>query len=119
MLGACGDSDNKDEPKTGEEVENKPEEQGAVDKSETVKSDDDLKEEFGKEEGVTSVGIIVTEGSGGFVLLDFEVAEDMKEEKAKGLAGKFAEELKAKYAYYQIDVQAHNNGGIFAQKAIE
>ncbi len=124
LLGACGESDKKDEPKTDEAkkieaFENNLEEQGAVDKSETAKSDDDLKEEFGKEEGVSSVSIIVTEDSGGFVLLDFDVAEDVKEEKAKEIAGKFAERLKAKYADYQIDVQAHKNGETFAQKAIE
>ncbi|MER2090615.1 MAG: hypothetical protein ABS920_12820, partial [Sporosarcina sp.] len=75
LLGACGGSDNKDEPATKEEkkveeaenkAEKKLEEQGAVDKSETTKSDDDLNEEFGKEEGVSSVSIIVTEDSGGF-----------------------------------------------------
>lgn len=124
LLGACGESDKKDEPKTdeeqkNEEVENKLKEQGAVDKSKTAKSDDDLKEEFGKEEGVSSVGIIVTEDSGGFVLLDFDVAEEVKEEKAKELAEKFAEKLKAKYADYQIDVQARKNGETFAQKTIE
>ncbi|MBO0602857.1 hypothetical protein I2483_14410 [Sporosarcina sp. E16_3] len=124
LLGACGDSDKKDEPKTEEEkkieaVENNLKEQGAVDKSETVKSEDDLKEEFSKEEGVTSVSIIVTEDSGGFVLTDFDVAEDMKEEKAGELAGMFAKKLKAKYPDYQIDVQARKNGEAFAQKAIE
>lgn len=124
LLGACGESDKKDEPKTDKEqkneaVENNLKEQGAVDKSETAKSDDDLKEEFGKEEGVSTVGIIVTEDNGGFVLTDFEVAEDVKEEKAKELAGKFAEKLKVKYADYKIDVQAHKNGETFAQKTIE
>ncbi len=124
LLGACGESDKKDEPKTDEEkkveaVENNLKEQGAIDKSETTKSDDDLKEEFGKEEGVTSVNIIVTEDSGGFVLLDFEVAQEMKEEKAIELVGKFAGKLKVKYEDYQIDAQARKNGETFAQKAIE
>lgn len=124
LLGACGESDKKDEPKTDEEkkseaVEKDLKEQGAVDKSETAKSDDDLKEEFGKEEGVSSVGIIVTEDSGGFVLLDFDVAADMKEEKAKELVEKFAEKLKVEYPGYKIDVQARKNGETFAQKTIE
>lgn len=121
MLGACGESDKKDEPKTDEEkkseaVEKDLKEQGAVDKSETAKSDDDLKEEFGKEEGVSSVGIIVTEDSGGFVLLDFDVAEEVK---AKELVEKFAEKLKVEYPDYKIDVQARENGETFAQKTIE
>ncbi|MBO0589413.1 hypothetical protein [Sporosarcina sp. E16_8] len=124
LLGACGESDKKDEPKTDEDkkveaVEKNLKEQGAVDKSETSKSDDDLKEEFGKEEGVSSVSIIVTEDSGGFVLTDFDVAEDVKEEKAKELAENFAKKLKEKYPDYQIDVQARKNGETFAQKAIE
>lgn len=124
LLGACGESDKKDEPKTDEEkkseaVEKDLKEQGAVDKSETAKSDDDLIEEFGKEEGVSSVGIIVTEDSGGFVLLDFDVAADMKEEKAKELVEKFAEKLKVEYPDYKIDVQARENGETFAQKTIE
>lgn len=124
LLGACGESDKKDEPKTDEEkkveeVEKNPENQGAVDKSETTKSDDDMKEEFEKEKGVSSTNIIVTEDSGGFVLVDFEVAEDVKEEKAKELAGKFAEKLKVKYEDYKIDVQARKNGETFAQKTIE
>ncbi|MEK4406406.1 hypothetical protein MKZ26_18775 [Sporosarcina sp. FSL K6-6792] len=124
LLGACGESDKKDEPKTDEEkkseaVEKDLKEQGAVDKSETAKSDDDLKEEFGKEEGVSSVGIIVTEDSGGFVLLDFDVAADMKEEKAKELVEKFAEKLKVEYPDYKIDVQARKNGETFVQETIE
>lgn len=124
LLGACGESEKKielkaDEEKEIEAVESNLKEQGAVDKSETAKSDDDLKEEFGKEEGVNSVGIIVTEDSGGYVLLDFNVAEDVKEDKAKELSEKFAGKLKAKYADYQIDVQAHKNGEMFVEKAIE
>lgn len=128
LLGACGDSDKKDEPLTGEEkkveeaekkADKEMEDQGAVDKSETTKSDDDLKEAFGKEKGVSSVSIIVTEDSGGFVLADFEVSEDVKEEKAKELAEKFAEQIKKKYADYQVDVQARKSGETFAQKTIK
>ena len=118
LLGACGDSDKKDEPEKEvetEEVESNLDQQGAVDKSDTAKSDDELKEEFAKEEGVNSVSLIVTEDSGGFVLVDFEVAGDMKEEKAQELADQFAKTIKEKYADYQIDVQARKNGETFAQ----
>lgn len=128
LLGACADSDEKAEPLTDEEkkveeaekkADKEMEEQGAVDKSETTKSDDDLKEAFGKEEGVSAVSIIVTEDSGGFVLVDFEVAEDVKEEKANELAEKFAEQIKEKYPDHQVDVQARKSGETFAQKTVK
>ena len=124
FLGACSESDTKNDKQDDAEVniekaEQKLEEQGAIDKSNTAKSDDELKEEFAKEEGVSSVSIIVTEDSGGFVLADFEAAEDMEEKDAENLASKFADKLKDKYADHQIDVQARKNGETFAQKTLK
>ncbi|MFS0575626.1 hypothetical protein AB1K83_08330 [Sporosarcina sp. 179-K 3D1 HS] len=122
LLGACGDKEKKDEPAVETETEetaNNLEEQGAVDKSDTAKSDDELKEELGKEEGVSSVSIIVTEDAGGFVLVDFTVTEDMKEDQAQKLADQFADKIKEKYSEYKIDVQARKNGETFAQKTID
>ena len=124
FLGACSESDTKNDKQDDAEVniekaEQKLEEQGAIDKSNTAKSDDELKEEFAKEEGVSSVSIIVTEDSGGFVLADFEAAEDMEEKDAENLASKFADKLKDKYADHQIDVQARKNGKTFAQKTLK
>lgn len=122
LLGACADKEKKEEPlpeTQTEEAENVLEEQGAVDKSETAKSDDELKEEFGKEEGVSHVSIIVTEDAGGFVLVDFTVTEDMKEDQAQKLAEQFTESIQKKYAEYKIDVQARKGGETFAQKTID
>jgi PBP1b-binding outer membrane lipoprotein LpoB len=128
FLGACSDSDEKTDKKEDakaetevaeEKAEQKLEEQGAVDKSESAKSDEELKEDFAKEEGVTSVSIIITEDSDGFVLADFEVDEGMKEKDAEALASKFADSLKEKYKEYQIDVQARKAGETFAQKTLK
>ncbi|MEK3935590.1 hypothetical protein MKY41_09720 [Sporosarcina sp. FSL W7-1349] len=122
LLGACGDKETKEEPAAEtetEETENTMAEQGAVDKSDTTKSDDELKEEFGKEDGVSSVSIIVTEDAGGFVLVDFTVGDDMKEEQAQKLADQFAEKIQEKYKEYKIDVQARKNDETLAQKTIE
>lgn len=122
FLGACGDKETKDEPAAETETEETADnlaEQGAVDKSETAKSDDELKEEFGKEEGVSTVSIIVTEDAGGYVLVDFTVADDVKEDQAQKLADQFADKIKEKYSEYKIDVQARKSGETFAQKTIE
>ena len=123
LLGACGESASKDEPKKEEvkqeEVENNFEQQGAVDKSDTAKSDDKLEELFAKEEGVSSVSIIVTEDGGGFVLVDFDVAADMEKERAEELASQFAETAKENYPDHQIDVQARKSGETFTGKTIE
>lgn len=120
LLGACGDSDKKDEPEKEvetEETEKNPDQPAAIDKSDSAKSDDDMKEEFAKEEGVSSVSIIVTEDAGGYVLVDFEVAANMEEKQAQKLADQFAKTLKEKYADHKIDVQARKNGETFAQNA--
>ena len=123
LLGACGESASEDEPKKEEvkqeEVESNFEEQGVVDKSDTAKSDEEMKELFSKEEGVSSVNIIVTEDSGGFVLVDFDVVEDMEKQKAEELASQFAETSKENYPDLQIDVQARKGGEPFAGKTIE
>lgn len=122
LLGACGDKETKEEPAAEtetEDTENTTAEQGAVDKSDTAKSDDELKEEFGKEEGVSNVSIIITEDAGGFVLVDFTVANDMEEEQAQKLADQFAKKIQEKYKEYKIDVQARKNGETLAQKTIE
>ncbi|MEK5039809.1 hypothetical protein [Sporosarcina sp. FSL K6-3457] len=127
LLGACGESASKDEPEKEaekeevkqEEVENHLEQQGVVDKSDTAKSDDNLEELFAEEEGVSSVNIIVTEDSGGFVLVDFEVVADMEKERAEELANQFAKASKENYPDLQIDVQARKSGETFAGKTIE
>lgn len=123
LLGACGESASKDEPKKEEvkqeEVEKNFEQQGVVDKSDTAKSDDKMKELFAKEEGVSSVNIIVTEDGGGFVLVDFEVVEDMKKQRAEELVSQFAKTSKENYPDLQIDVQARKSGESFAGKTIE
>lgn len=123
LLGACGESASKDEPEKEEvkqeEVENNFEQQGAVDKSDTAKSDDKMQESFAAEEGVSSVNIIVTEDGGGFVLVDFEVVVDMEKQRAEELASQFAETSQEKYPDHQIDVQARKSGETFAGKTIE
>lgn len=120
VLGACGnsDKDEKVEPET-EEATKEVETPTSVDKSETTSTDEDLKEEFAKEEGVSNVSIIVTEDAGGFVLVDFEVTEDMEEKQAEEVINKFVEQIKEKHADYNIDVQARKNGETFSQKTIE
>ncbi len=126
LLGACGESASKDEPEkevvqqeVEVEVKDNIERQGAIDKSDTAKSDDKMKELFSKEEGVSSVNIIVTEDGGGFVLVDFEVVEDMEKQRAEELVSQFAETSKENYPDLQIDVQARKSGESFAGKTIE
>ncbi|WP_153722063.1 cation transporter dimerization domain-containing protein [Sporosarcina cascadiensis] len=120
LLGACN-GDTEEEKKADQEqtepAENKAPD--AVDKSDTTSSDEDLKEEFSKEEGVSQVSLIITEDAGGYVLLDFEVTEDMKEEKAKEIAKKFYERIEKEYPDHSIDIQARKSGETFVQETKE
>lgn len=69
-----------------------------------------MKKEIEKEKGLSSVYLIITEDSGGFVLLDFEVDSSIDKKKAKEIAEKYAKKLKGKYKDYSVDVQARKNG---------
>lgn len=125
ILVACNNQDDdsvKEDEKTVEKTEQNEkdsQEQNAVDKSDTAKSDDELKEEFSKEKGVNSVSLIVTEDSGGYVLVDVNVDGDMKKEAAEEIATRFMAEIEKKYPDYKIDIQARKNGSTFAQKTKE
>lgn len=124
ILAACNNQDDtvKDDKPTTEKTEpseKETQQHDAVDKSDTAKSDDALKEDFSKEKGVNSVNLIVTEDSGGYVLVDFDVDGEMKKETAEELATKFMKAIEEKYPEYKIDIQARKNGTTFAQKATE
>lgn len=120
LLGACsGDSE---EEKKADQEQTEPAEDKApdvVDKSDTTSSDEDLKEEFAKEKSVSQVSLIITEDAGGYVLLDFEVTEDMKEEKAKEIAKKFYDRIEKEYPEHSIDIQARKSGETFVQETKE
>ncbi|ARF15011.1 hypothetical protein CSV80_05220 [Sporosarcina sp. P12(2017)] len=120
LLGACNaDTDNekevdKEQTEPTENVVKEP-----VDKSDTTASNDELKEEFEKEEGVSEVSLIITEDAGGFVLLDFEVTEDMKKEDAEKISKKYYERLEKEYPEHSIDIQARKSGETFVQETKE
>ncbi|AXH98344.1 hypothetical protein DV702_00660 [Sporosarcina sp. PTS2304] len=119
LLGACN-ADSKEEKVDKEQTE--PAEDQApvvVDKSDTTTSNDELKDEFSKEEGVSDVSLIVTEDAGGFVLLDFEVTEDMKKEEAEKTVARFKERLEKEYPKQSIDIQARKSGETFVQETKE
>lgn len=127
VLGACSDKEdtsNKDantptEQQQEEQAKQNLEEQGAVDKTGSAKSDDELKEEIGKEEGVTSVSLIVTEDSGGYVLLDIDADDAMSEEAGKELASKYLKKIEEKYPDHKIDIQVRKSGETFAKDTKE
>ncbi|PIC96125.1 hypothetical protein CSV69_08325 [Sporosarcina sp. P26b] len=120
LLGACNaDTEketnvDKEQTEPAKDVVKEP-----VDKSDTTASNDELKEEFAKEEGVSEVSLIITEDAGGFVLLDFEVADDMKKEDAEKVVKKYNERLEKEYPEHSIDIQARKSGETFVQKTKE
>ncbi|MEV9640675.1 hypothetical protein ABZ756_08240 [Mammaliicoccus sciuri] len=120
LLGAC--SGDAEEDKKADQEQTEPAEKetpGVVDKSDTTTSNDELKEELAKEEGVSQVSLIITEDAGGYVLLDFEVSEDMKKEQAEELAKKFFTRIEKEYPDHSIDIQARKSGETFAQETKE
>ncbi|MDV6379055.1 hypothetical protein ORD22_12605 [Sporosarcina sp. GW1-11] len=119
LLGACNGEPKED--KVNQEQTEPPEIETpvVVDKSETSTSNDELKEEFAKEDGVSDISLIITEDAGGFVLLDFEVAEDMKKEQAEKTVKKFYERLEKEYPEQSIDIQARKRGETFVQETLE
>ena len=124
ILVACNNQDDsvKDDNKPVEKAdqsEEKFQQQNAVDKSDTAKSDDELKEEFSKEKGINSVGLIVTQDSGGYVLVDLDVDGEMKKETAEEITTKFMKKIEGNYPEYKIDIQARKNGNTFVQKTKE
>lgn len=120
LLGACNaDTEketnvDKEQTEPAKDVVKEP-----VDKSDTTASNDELKEEFAKEEGVSEVSLIITEDAGGFVLLDFEVADDMKKEDAEKVVKKYNERLEKEYPEHSIDIQARKSGETFVQETKE
>lgn len=117
LLGACNADTEKETDVDKEQTE--PAEnvvKDPIDKSETTATNDELKEEFGKEEGVSEVSLIITEDAGGFVLLDFEVTEDMKKEDAEKVSKKYYERLEKEYPEHSIDIQARKSGETFVQQ---
>ena len=120
LLGACNadtekETDvDKEQTEPAEDVVKEP-----VDKSDTTASNDELKEELEKEDGVSEVSLIITEDAGGFVLLDFEVADDMKKEDAEKVVNKYNERLEKEYPEHSIDIQARKSGETFVQETKE
>ncbi|MBB4823533.1 PBP1b-binding outer membrane lipoprotein LpoB [Sporosarcina luteola] len=130
LLGACTGADDKqpdDQKKQEETTTEKQEKQEkqeiqenqGIDKSDTAKSDKELQEEFAKEEGVSNVNLIVTEDSGGYVLVDFQVNDTIKKEDADKLATAFLKKAEEAYPDYNIDIQARKNGETIAQQTKE
>ena len=121
VLGACSDKEDTrkedvDQPTEQEEqTQQNVDDQDAVDKSESVTSDDELQEAIEKEEGVTSVNLIVTEDGGGYVLLDIHADEAMSKESAGKLASTYVKTIEEKYPDHKIDIQVRKNGDTFAQ----
>lgn len=116
LLGACtGNAEKEKEP----EEQTEQEEPAVVDKTDTVKSNEELKDSLSKEGGVSDVSLIITEDAGGYVLLDFEVDADMKEDQAKKIAKKFQERIAKEYPEHSIDIQARKSGETFVQETKE
>ncbi|PIC98135.1 MULTISPECIES: hypothetical protein [unclassified Sporosarcina] len=110
------DSD-KIEPEQTEPVQNVVNED--IEKSDMKIIDNDLKKEFEKEEGVSELSLVITEDAGGFILLDFEVDEDMKQEEAKLVTKRYYERLEKEYSDHSIDIQARKSGETFVQETKE
>ncbi|PIC86310.1 hypothetical protein CSV72_09110 [Sporosarcina sp. P20a] len=90
-----------------------------IEKSDMKIIDNDLKKEFEKEEGVSELSLVITEDAGGFILLDFEVDEDMKQEEAKLITKRYYERLEKEYSAYSIDIQARKSGETFVHETKE
>lgn len=123
LLGACNKEDTQqaDDQIIQQETaaEKHLESHGAVDKSKTAKSDEALQKEFTKVQGVSSVSLIVTEDSGGYVLVDFEVDNDMTKEQAEQVTAAFLNKAEEAYPEDKIDIQARKNGETFVQQSKE
>lgn len=120
LLGACNG-----DPEEGTEADQEQTDQAenetpkVVDKSDTTTADDELKEELAKEEGVSELSLIITEDAGGYVLLDFEVPEDMKKQQAEDIVKKFRDRIEKDYPDHSIDIQARKSGETFVQETKE
>lgn len=125
LLGACNNEaaqqtdDQMIQQETAAEKQANLESQGAVDKSDTAKSDETLQKEFSEVQGVSSVSLIVTEDSGGYVLVDFEVDHDMTKEQAEQVTAAFLNKAEEAYPEDKIDIQARKNGESFVQQSKE
>lgn len=124
VLSACNDEKEKTEmlietDKAENQDQVKTKNENITDKSDTVSKDEDIQKELEKEDGVLQVSLSVTEDSGGFVIVDFEVEDDMDEKQANAIAEKYAKKIKEKYEDSGVDVQARKNGDTFAQVTIE
>lgn len=117
LLGACNVDSDKIEPEQTDPVQNVVNED--IEKSDMKIIDNDLKKEFEKEEGVSELSLVITEDAGGFILLDFEVDEDMKQEEAKLVTKRYYERLEKEYSDHSIDIQARKSGETFVQETKE
>ena len=117
LLGACNVDSDKIEPEKTDPVPKVVNED--IEKSDMKIIDNDLIKEFEKEEGVSELSLVITEDAGGFILLDFEVDEDMKQEEAKLITKRYYERLEKEYSAYSIDIQARKSGETFVQETKE
>lgn len=82
---------------------------------------EDVKEEIITEDGVMNAELTIPEGEGDgdFVVFNFDVDSDMKEEQAREIAEKYASKLQEKYEDMNIGVQALKDEKIFVQVTLE
>lgn len=117
LLGACNVSSDKMNSSQTEPLEN---EDTAYAKNPDMKIiENNLKEEFKEEQGVSDFSLVISEDAGGFILLDFEVADDMKKEDAEKVVKKYNERLEKEYPEHSIDIQARKSGETFVQETKE
>lgn len=117
LLGACNFSSDKIDSSQTEPLEN--EITTYAENPDMKIIENHLKEEFKKEQGVSDFSLVISEDAGGFILLDFEVDENMKEKDAKLIVKKYNERLEKEYPEHNIDIQARKSGETFVQETKE
>ncbi|RSL29989.1 hypothetical protein D7Z54_28210 [Salibacterium salarium] len=103
IIAACG----------GEMEEQENNDTGSEQQGTESSRDAEVTSQIEEEEGVKEASIIVTEEQN-MVIVDVQAEEGLNEEDATTLADSYAEDLKEKYAEYDIDIQIKQSGETIA-----
>lgn len=138
LLGACGNEDKAEDPKTNTEQTAKSEDQatpakenkkvedeiakkneGVVEKKADFKYDDKIKKAIEKEKNVSSSTLLITKVNGeDYIMTDINLDNDHKA-AAKKLAKKYANTLHKKYPKHVADVRVLSGDNVLAQETIK
>ncbi|WP_010286945.1 hypothetical protein [Kurthia massiliensis] len=138
LLGACGNEDKAEDPKTSTEQTAKSEDQatsakenkkveaeiakkneGVVEKKADFKYDDKIKKAIEKEKNVSSSTLLITKvNDEDYIMTDINVDNDHKA-AAKKLAKKYANTLHKKYPKHVVDVRVLSGDNVLAQETIK